>query len=95
MIMEEERKRYAYVLCIGDRIDRLITGGWCATEREMQHNKAAMCTAAQMFRETASILVYESTGKPYEYKYCSRCNVPNNLLIPEYVDIDGSALFYD
>ena len=93
--MEQKRKEYAYVLCIGDRIDRLICARWCGTEREMQSAKVAMCAGARIFRKTASILVYESTGKPYEYKYCSRCNVPNNLLIPEYVDIDGSALFYD
>lgn len=92
--MEEARKEYAYVLCIGNEISKLLATWW-GTFCEMQINKGAMCIGARAFRKTASILVYERTDAPRGWKYCEAFNVPGNLLIPETIYIKDGVIFYD
>ena len=54
----DNRKEYAYLLCIGGKIKKLITVWWNPPQ-EINGNMAAMHAAAYAFRETAAILVYE------------------------------------
>ena len=54
----DNRKEYAYLLCIGGKIKKLITVWWNSPQ-EIIGNMAAMHAAAYAFRETAAILVYE------------------------------------
>ena len=53
-----DRKEYAYLLCIGGKIKKLITVWW-NTPQEINDNMAAMHAAAYAFKKTAAILVYE------------------------------------
>ena len=53
-----DRKEYAYLLCIGGKINKLITVWW-SSPQEMTDNMAAMHAAAYAFKKTAAILVYE------------------------------------
>ena len=54
----DNRKEYAYLLCIGGKINKLITVWW-NTLQEMTGNMAAMYVGALAFRKTVAILVYE------------------------------------
>ena len=54
----DNRKEYAYLLCTGGKIKKLITVWW-NPPKEINVNMAAMHAAAYAFRETAAILVYE------------------------------------
>ena len=54
----DDRKEYAYLLCIGGKIKKLITAWW-STSQEAHENMAAMHAAAYAFKKTAAILVYE------------------------------------
>ena len=54
----DNRKEYAYLLCIGGKIKKLITAWW-STAQEAHENMAAMHAAAYAFKKTAAILVYE------------------------------------
>lgn len=54
----DERKEYAYLLCVGGKIKKLITAWWI-TPQEAHMNMAAMHAAAYAFKKTAAILVYE------------------------------------
>ena len=54
----DNRKEYAYLLCIGGKIKKLITVWW-STPQEMTDNMGAMHAAAYAFKKTAAILVYE------------------------------------
>ena len=54
----DDRKEYAYLLCIGGKINKLITVWW-STLQEMTGNMAAMYVGALVFRKTVAILVYE------------------------------------
>ena len=54
----DERKEYAYLLCVGGKIKKLITVWWSCPQ-EMTDNMAAMHAAAYAFKKTAAILVYE------------------------------------
>ena len=54
----DNRKEYAYLLCIGGKINKLITVWW-STLQEMTGNMAAMYVGALAFRKTVAILVYE------------------------------------
>ena len=49
---------YAYLLCVGGKIKKLITVWW-NTPQEINDNMAAMHAAAYAFKKTAAILVYE------------------------------------
>ena len=53
-----DRKEYAYLLCVGGKINKLITV-WCDSPQEINGNMAAMHAAAYAFKKTAAILVYE------------------------------------
>lgn len=53
-----ERKEYAYLLCVGGKIRKLITVWW-SSPQEMTDNMAAMHATAYAFKKTAAILVYE------------------------------------
>ena len=54
----DERKEYAYLLCVGGKIKKLITVWWNSLQ-EINGNMAAMHAAAYAFKKTAAILVYE------------------------------------
>ena len=54
----DERKEYAYLLCTGGKIKKLITVWW-SNPQEINGNMAAMHAAAYAFKKTAAILVYE------------------------------------
>lgn len=53
-----DRKEYAYLLCVGGKIRKLITVWWNSPQ-EINDNMAAMHAAAYAFKKTAAILVYE------------------------------------
>lgn len=53
-----DRKEYAYLLCIGGKINKKITVWWNSPQ-EIIGNMAAMHAAAYAFKKTAAILVYE------------------------------------
>lgn len=53
-----ERKEYAYLLCIGGKIQKVIAKWWNSPQ-EIIGNMAAMHAAAYTFKKTAAILVYE------------------------------------
>ena len=54
----DNRKEYAYLLCVGGKIRKLITVWWNSPQ-EINDNMAAMHAAAYAFKKTAAILVYE------------------------------------
>lgn len=54
----DERKEYAYLLCVGGKIQKVIAKWW-STSQEAHENMAAMHAAAYAFKKTAAILVYE------------------------------------
>lgn len=54
----DDRKEYAYLLCVGGKILKIIAKWW-STPQEMTDNMAAMHAAAYAFKKTAAILVYE------------------------------------
>ena len=54
----DERKEYAYLLCVGGKINKLITVWWNSPQ-EIIGNMAAMHAGAYAFRKTVAILVYE------------------------------------
>ena len=54
----DERKEYAYLLCVGGKILKIIAKWWSTTQ-EAHENMAAMHAAAYAFKKTAAILVYE------------------------------------
>lgn len=54
----DNRKEYAYLLCVGGKIRKLITVCWNSPQ-EINDNMAAMHAAAYAFKKTAAILVYE------------------------------------
>lgn len=55
---DRKEKEYAYLLCIGGKIQKVIAKWW-HTPEETLTNKAAMHAAAYAFKKTAAILVYE------------------------------------
>ena len=68
-----DRKEYAYLLCIGGKIKKLITVWW-SSPQEMTDNMAAMHAAAYAFKKTAAILVYEHKDGD-RWKFAERCEV--------------------
>lgn len=54
----DDRKEYAYVLCINGEIKRLIAKWW-STEKEMMAAKCGMAIVARTFRKSVDVLVYE------------------------------------
>lgn len=54
----DNRKEYAYLLCIGGKIQKLIAKWWNSPQ-EINGNMAAMHAGAYAFRKTVAILVYE------------------------------------
>ena len=54
----DNRKEYAYLLCVGGKILKIIAKWW-STPQEAHENMAAMHAAAYAFKKTAAILVYE------------------------------------
>ena len=54
----DNRKEYAYLLCVGGKILKIIAKWWNSPQ-EINGNMAAMHAAAYTFKKTAAILVYE------------------------------------
>lgn len=54
----DDRREYAYLLCVGGKIQKVIAKWWHTFEY-VRANKAAMHAAAYAFKKTAAILVYE------------------------------------
>ena len=54
----DNRNEYAYLLCVGGKILKIIAKWW-STPQEAHENMAAMHAAAYTFKKTAAILVYE------------------------------------
>ena len=54
----DNRKEYAYLLCVGGKINKLITVWWNSPQ-DIIGNMSAMHAAAYAFKKTAAILVYE------------------------------------
>lgn len=59
---DKERRSYAYILCIGGKLKKVIGKGWWSTKKQMLMQMGAMNAAAFAFKKTASILVYEKRG---------------------------------
>ena len=82
-----DRKEYAYLLCIGGKINKLITVWW-SSPQEMTDNMATMHAAAYAFKKTAAILVYEhKDGDRWELvdAYQEGCIIikPHEIIITE------------
>ena len=56
-----DRKEYAYLLCVGGKILKIIAKWW-STPQEMTATKCGMATVARTFRKSAGVLVYERQG---------------------------------
>ncbi|MDD6754367.1 MAG: hypothetical protein PUE15_10790 [Prevotella sp.] len=54
----DDRKEYAYLLCIGGKIKSVMAKWWHHPE-ETRTNKAAMHAAAYALKKTAAVLVSE------------------------------------
>lgn len=54
----DDRKEYAYLLCIGGKIKSVIAKWWHHPEETLTI-KASMHAAAYAFKKTAAVLVYE------------------------------------
>ena len=54
----DNRKEYAYLICIGGKIQKVIAKWWNSPQ-EINGNMAAMHAGAYAFRKTVAILVYE------------------------------------
>lgn len=68
-----DRKEYAYLLCVGGKILKIIAKWW-STPQEMTATKCGMATVARTFRKSAGVLVYERQfGKLW--KLAERCEV--------------------
>lgn len=74
----DNRKEYAYLLCVGGKILKIIAKWW-STPQEMTATKCGMATVARTFRKSAGVLVYERQGGGL-WKFAERCEVPPRLL---------------
>ena len=86
-----DRKEYAYLLCVGGKIKKLITVWW-SSPQEMTDNMAAMHAAAYALKQTAAILVYEhKNGDRWELvdAYQEGCIIfkPHEITITEHNEI--------
>ena len=54
----DNRKEYAYLLCVGGKILKIIAKWW-STPQEMTATKCGMATVAHTFRKSSDVLVYE------------------------------------
>ena len=86
-----ERKEYAYLLCIGGKIQKVIAKWWNSPQ-EIIGNMAAMHAAAYAFKKTAAILVYEhKNGDRWELvnAYQEGCIIikPHEITITEHNEI--------
>lgn len=65
-----DRKEYAYLLCVGSKILKIIAKWW-STPQEMTATKCGMATVARTFRKSAGILVYErQCGGLWKFSGC-------------------------
>lgn len=80
-----ERKEYAYILCVGRELNSVIARGWWSTEREMMHEKVGMSAAALHFRKSAAILVYEKKGE--KWRFASSAEASPYLCVPQEITI--------
>ncbi len=88
--MEENRKEYAFILCVNNKITKVISKHWWSTEENMQQTAADMGLASRAFKKTASILVYEKASlSPIGWKIASSFNASGNLYIPKIISIWG------
>lgn len=63
----DNRKEYAYLLCVGGKILKIIAKWW-STPQEMTATKCGMATVARTFRKSAGVLVYEhKNGDSWEF----------------------------
>ena len=67
------RKEYAYLLCVGGKILKIIATWW-STPHEMKATKCGMATVARTFRTSAGVLVSERLGGDL-WKFAERCEV--------------------
>ena len=68
-----DRKEYAYLLCVGGKILKIIAKWW-STPQEMKATKCGMATVARTFRKSAGVLVYERQCGNL-WKFAERCEV--------------------
>lgn len=91
----EERKEYAYILCVNGKIKKPLAVSWWSTEKQMRQTKADMHAAAYAFKKTASIIVYEKKNR-IEWKYVESCNLSNFCYIPQEITITAdNKIFYE
>ena len=69
----DKRKEYAYLLCVGGKILKIIAKWW-STPQEMTAAKCGMATVARTFRKSAGVLVYERQCGDL-WKFAERCEV--------------------
>lgn len=68
-----DRKEYAYLLCVGGKILKIIAKWW-STPQEMTAAKCGMATGARTFRKSAGVLVYERQFGNL-WKFAARCEI--------------------
>lgn len=66
----DNRKEYAYLLCVGGKILKIIAKWW-STPQEMTATKCGMTTVAHTFRKSSGVLVYERQhGDLWKFAEC-------------------------
>ncbi len=91
--MEENRKEYAFILCVNKKLSAVIARGWWNDVEGMRQQKIAMTAAVRVFKKTAGVLVYEHTGAPCDWKFVERCYIPEDMYIPEEISIYGDKVY--
>lgn len=92
----DDRKEYAYVLCVGGKINKLIAKEWWSTEKEMIFQKGAMHAAAYVFKKTAAILVYERRNKEGEvWTFADSCQWGNWYFPQEFIITADNKIHYN
>ncbi len=73
---------YMYFLVVSGHLWRLCAHEWWATPEQMKHEACGMCAAAQIFRHSAAVAVYELRDDNY-FHYAFGCSLPVMRTVPE------------
>ena len=88
----DDRKEYAYLLCVGGKILNIIAKWW-STPQEMTATKCGMTTVARTFRKSAGVLVYERQCGNL-WKFAERCEVRPDSYPREVILTAGNEILY-
>ena len=89
-----DRKEYAYLLCIGGEIKQLIAKWWSIKEI-MEVQKSAMWATARLFKKTAAVLVYEHSAPNSEVWTFADSFQWSNWYFPQEITITADNRIYN